>query len=97
LAASAIGCATTRGCWLHAGAAANIGADVGTEVELHVLPEASHGFLHFPTPLARVVSERTHAWIRARIAQFQPPRGEGAQSGVDPQPSSAGDSLAIMR
>lgn len=38
------------------------------DVELHVVPEAPHGFLHFPTPLARIVPARTHAWINERIA-----------------------------
>lgn len=38
------------------------------DVELHVVPEAPHGFLHFPTPLARIVPARTHAWIEERIA-----------------------------
>ena len=38
------------------------------EVELHVLPEAPHGFIRFPTPLAGAARERTHAWIRERIA-----------------------------
>ncbi|MDB5792737.1 MAG: alpha/beta hydrolase [Massilia sp.] len=41
------------------------------EVELHVLPEAPHGFLRFPTPLAHIVPARTHAWIRERIASTQ--------------------------
>ncbi|MGJ9416544.1 alpha/beta hydrolase [Massilia sp. CMS3.1] len=41
------------------------------EVELHVLPEAPHGFIRFPTPLATVTLARTHAWIRERIAQLQ--------------------------
>ncbi len=40
-------------------------------VELHVLPEAPHGFLRFPTPLAHIVPARTHAWIRERIASVQ--------------------------
>lgn len=40
------------------------------EVELHVLPEAPHGFIRFPTPLAAVARVRTHAWIRERIAQL---------------------------
>lgn len=40
------------------------------EVELHVLPEAPHGFLRFPSPLAAVVPARTHAWINERIAQL---------------------------
>jgi len=38
------------------------------EVELHVLPEAPHGFIRFPTPLARLAPARTHAWIGERIA-----------------------------
>jgi acetyl esterase/lipase len=39
--------------------------------ELHVLPEAPHGFLHFPTPLATLVPARTHAWLRERIDVWQ--------------------------
>lgn len=39
------------------------------DVELHVVPEAPHGFLHFPTPLAKIVPARTHAWLCARIAR----------------------------
>lgn len=38
------------------------------DTELHVLPEAPHGYLHFPTPLARIVPARTHAWINDRLA-----------------------------
>jgi len=41
------------------------------EVELHVLPEAPHGYIRFPTPLARLVPARTQAWIRERIAEAQ--------------------------
>ena len=40
-------------------------------VELHVLPEAPHGYIRFPTPLARLAPARTHAWIRERIADAQ--------------------------
>jgi acetyl esterase/lipase len=39
--------------------------------ELHLLPEAPHGFLHFPTPLATLVPARTHAWLRERIGAWQ--------------------------
>jgi acetyl esterase/lipase len=42
-----------------------------SEAELHVLPEAPHGFLHFPTPLATLVPARTHAWLRERIGAWQ--------------------------
>jgi acetyl esterase/lipase len=41
------------------------------EVELHVLPEAPHGYIRFPTPLAQLVPARSHAWIRERIARVQ--------------------------
>ena len=39
--------------------------------ELHLLPEAPHGFLHFPTPLATLVPARTHAWLCERIGAWQ--------------------------
>ena len=58
------------------------------EVELHVLPEAPHGFLRFPTPLAHIVPARTHAWIRERIASLhqrdQLNTGAGAPSSAGP-------------
>jgi acetyl esterase/lipase len=37
------------------------------DVELHQLPEAPHGFIHFPTGMARKVRSATHNWIRARV------------------------------
>ncbi|MRW82686.1 alpha/beta hydrolase fold domain-containing protein [Pseudoduganella sp. FT26W] len=37
-----------------------------TEVECHVLPEAPHGFIRFPTRMAAQVRQRAYAWIRAR-------------------------------
>lgn len=37
-------------------------------VELHLLPEAAHGFIRFPIALARRMQARTHAWINERIA-----------------------------
>lgn len=40
-------------------------------VELHVIPQAPHGYLHFPTPLARIVPARTHAWLNERITAVQ--------------------------
>lgn len=47
------------------------------EVEVHLLPEAAHGFIRFPIALARQVQARTHAWlnecINARIAAVRPP------------------------
>ena len=59
------------------------------EVELHLLPEAPHGFIHFPTPLATIVPARTHAWLAGRIAawRMQP----------HPQISSAGPVPGLVR
>ncbi|KGS15167.1 alpha/beta hydrolase [Pseudomonas tremae] len=37
-------------------------------VEMHLLPECPHGFIHFPTALARKVLARTHEWINERTA-----------------------------
>lgn len=42
--------------------------------ELQVLPEAPHGYLRFPTPLARLAAARTHAWLRERIEAVSNPR-----------------------
>jgi len=36
-------------------------------IELHLLPEAPHGIIHFPLRMAQLVTARSHAWIRARI------------------------------
>ncbi|MCD7097202.1 alpha/beta hydrolase [Stenotrophomonas sp. MMGLT7] len=38
-----------------------------SEVELHVLPEAPHGFIHFRTGMAAKVLAAAHDWIRARL------------------------------
>ena len=37
------------------------------DVEMHLVPEAPHGFIRFPTALARQVQARSHAWLRARL------------------------------
>lgn len=37
------------------------------DVEMHLLPEAAHGFIRFPTAMARLVRARSLAWLRARI------------------------------
>ncbi len=39
--------------------------------ELHLLPEAPHGIIHFPLRMAQLVTARSHAWIRARIDAAQ--------------------------
>jgi len=43
---------------------AAIGVDA---VELQLLPETPHGVIHFPLRMARQVTARAHAWLRARI------------------------------
>ncbi|TWI49816.1 acetyl esterase/lipase [Pseudoduganella flava] len=40
-------------------------------VECHLLPEAPHGFIRFPTQMARVAQARVHAWIDERIAAVE--------------------------
>jgi acetyl esterase/lipase len=37
--------------------------------EMHLLPECPHGFIRFPTLLARRTVARSHAWLRARLAE----------------------------
>lgn len=37
------------------------------DVELHRLPEAPHGFIHFKTGMAAKVLAATHLWIKARL------------------------------
>lgn len=37
--------------------------------EMHLLPACPHGFIRFPTILARRTVARSHAWLRARLAQ----------------------------
>lgn len=52
-------------------------------VELHLLPDAPHGFLHFPTPMADQVLGYGHAWIAKHIAATE---GAGLQSGDEAFP-----------
>jgi acetyl esterase/lipase len=48
--------------------AANADDDAHDKVQLHLLPEAPHGVIHFPIAMAQRITAHTHAWIRARIA-----------------------------
>jgi acetyl esterase/lipase len=41
------------------------------EVELHLLPEAPHGFIRFPTRMAAGTLARVHQWLRERMAASQ--------------------------
>lgn len=47
--------------------AANPDAGAHDNVQLHLLPEAPHGVIHFPIAMAQRITAHTHAWIRARI------------------------------
>lgn len=57
------------------------------DVELNVAPEAPHGFIHFPTAMARVTLAHAQAWVRHRIAPVSAsashaPRAAGASPGA---------------
>ena len=39
------------------------------DVELNLLPEAPHGFIHFPTRMAQLALARSHAWMREQLAR----------------------------
>ena len=57
------------------------------DVELNVAPEAPHGFIHFPTAMARVTLAHAQAWVRQRIAPVsasasRAPRAAGASPGA---------------
>jgi len=39
------------------------------DVELNLLPEAPHGFIHFPTRMAELALARSHAWIAEQTAR----------------------------
>jgi len=41
------------------------------DVELNLLPEAPHGFIHFPTRMAQLALARSHAWMNEQIARHQ--------------------------
>lgn len=41
------------------------------EVEMHLVPEAPHGVIHFPTRMAALITARSHAWIRERIEAWE--------------------------
>jgi acetyl esterase/lipase len=40
---------------------------MSADVEVHLLPESPHGFIHFPTAMAGQVLANSHEWIRNRI------------------------------
>ena len=46
------------------------------EVEAHLLPEAAHGFIHFPLAMAQGVLAYSRAWILKRIEAVHPALAE---------------------
>jgi acetyl esterase/lipase len=65
------------------------------EVELNVAPEAPHGFIHFPTAMARVTLAHAQAWVRQRIAPM--PQQESFSASASHAPRAAGASQGAPR
>ena len=62
------------------------------DVELNLLPEAPHGFIHFPTRMAELALERSHAWMREQVARHalrEPGSETGSLAGLAGLASSA--------
>ena len=53
-------------------------------VELQVLPEAPHGFIRFPTTMARLTQAHVHGWINAQLEKLaaRAAPGSGAASPI---------------
>jgi len=56
------------------------------EVECNLLPEAPHGFIHFPTAMARATCAHAQDWIRARFAEGRVKPAPG-QASADEKPA----------
>jgi acetyl esterase/lipase len=65
------------------------------DVELNVAPEAPHGFIHFPTAMARVTLAHAQAWVRQRIAPM--PQQESFSASASHAPRAAGASPGALR
>ena len=65
------------------------------DVELNVAPEAPHGFIHFPTAMARVTLAHAQAWVRQRIAPM--PQQESFSASASHAPRAAGASPGAPR
>jgi acetyl esterase/lipase len=65
------------------------------DVELNVAPEAPHGFIHFPTAMARVTLAHAQAWVRQRIAAM--PQQEAFSASASHVPRAAGASPGAPR
>jgi acetyl esterase/lipase len=65
------------------------------DVELNVAPEAPHGFIHFPTAMARVTLAHAQAWVRQCIAPM--PQQESFSASGSHAPRAAGASPGAPR
>jgi len=50
------------------------------DVELNLLPDAPHGFIHFPTKMAELALARSHAWMREQLARHSTGETEEEES-----------------
>ena len=60
------------------------------DVELNLLPDAPHGFIHFPTKMAELTLARSHAWMREQLARHTKVKAE-----VEAEEKSETASLAL--
>jgi acetyl esterase/lipase len=67
------------------------------DVELNVAPEAPHGFIHFPTAMARVTLAHAQAWVRQRIAAMPQQRPAPFSVSASHAPRAAGASPGAPR
>jgi len=58
------------------------------DVELNLLPEAPHGFIHFPTRMAELALARSHAWMREQLARYAM-RGAASEAASDSESETA--------
>lgn len=65
------------------------------DVELNVAPEAPHGFIHFPTAMARVTLAHAQAWVRQRIAAMPQQRPAPVSVSASHGPRAAGASPGV--
>ena len=52
-------------------------------VDLQILPEAPHGFIHFPTAMARATALHAQEWIRTRFAAGRSSASSGLTHGAE--------------
>ena len=58
------------------------------DVEVNLLPEAPHGFIHFPTRMAELALARSHAWINEQLARHAHAQSGTGGLSLAPDPAS---------